>query len=164
MRLDKNGYEELHRREGLKLVPYLDTENIPTIALGNTYYENGNKVTMKDKALTKEEAIHLGTFTADKFALRVSKLITSGVNQNQFNALVSLCYNIGQTGFANSTVLRLVNKNPNDIKIADAIAMWRKNEEVRSRRATELKQYFDYENASENVKSYIRTVIKNRLT
>jgi lysozyme len=163
MRLDKEGYEALHEREGLKLKPYLDTENVPTIALGNTFYENGTKVTMKDKALTKDEAIHLGTLTADKFALRVSKLITSQVNQNQFNALVSLCYNIGQNGFANSTVLRLVNKNPNDIKIADAIAMWRKNEEVRGRRTTELKQYFDYKNASIETKKYIDTVIKDKL-
>jgi len=164
MKLDKSGYDELHQREGLKLKPYLDTENVPTIALGNTYYENGTPVTMKDKPLTKEEAIHLGTLTADKFALRVSKLITSEVQQYQFNALVSLCYNIGQNGFANSTVLRLVNKNPADIKIADAIAMWRKNEEVRSRRATEVKQYFDYENAPIETKKYIDTVIKNKLT
>jgi lysozyme len=164
MKLDKNGYDTLHKREGLKLKPYLDTEGVPTIALGNTYYENGTKVTMKDKFLTKEEAIHLGTFTADKFALKVSKLVKSEVNQNQFNALVSLCYNIGQTGFTNSTVLRLVNKDPNDIKIADAIAMWRKNEEVRSRRATELRQYFDYDNVSKEIKSYIDTVIKNKLT
>ena len=163
MRLNKEGYEALHQREGLRLKPYLDTKGVPTIAIGNTYYENGKAVTMQDKALTKEEAMHLGNLTADKFALQISKLITSNVNQNQFNALVSLAYNIGITGFKNSTVLRLLNINPNDIKIADAIAMWRKDEEVRSRRATELRQYFDYKNATENTKKYIDTVIKYQL-
>jgi lysozyme len=164
MKLNKEGHKALHEREGLRLKPYLDTKGVPTIAMGNTYYLNGDRVTMKDKPLTEEQAGILGTLTANKFAVAVDKLITSEVNQNQFNALVSLAYNIGMTGFSNSTVLRLVNKNTNDIKIVDAIAMWRKNEEVRSRRATELKQYFDYENACRNTKIYIDVVIKNKLT
>jgi len=142
MKLNSTGYKALHEREGLRLKPYLDTKGIPTIAMGNTYYLDGTKVTMKDKALTIEEAGNLATVTADKFAFQVNALITSKVNQNQFNALVSLAYNIGITGFRNSTVLRKVNINPNDPKIKDAFLMWTKNPELKGRRDSEIKQYF----------------------
>ena len=142
MKLNSIGYKALHDREGLRLKPYLDTRGIPTISLGVTYYPNGRKVTMQDKALTIEEAGNLATVTADKFAFQVDKLLTSKVNQNQFNALVSLAYNIGITGFRNSTVLRKVNINPNDPAIKEAFMMWTKNVELMGRRESEIKQYF----------------------
>jgi len=142
MKLNSKGYKALHDREGLRLKPYLDTKGVPTIAMGNTYYEDGRKVTMQDKPLTIEQAGNLATITADKFAFQVDKLLTSKVNQNQFNALVSLAYNIGITGFRNSTVLRKVNINPNDPAIKEAFMMWTKNVELAGRRESEIKQYF----------------------
>lgn len=141
-KLDDNGYKALHEREGLRLRPYLDTRGIPTIAMGNTYYSDGCKVTMKDRALTLEEANELGKLTADKFAHKVDLLVKSDINQNQFNALVSLAYNIGLNGFGNSTVLRLVNANPDNAKIQDAFMMWTKNKELIGRRKSEVNQYF----------------------
>lgn len=142
MKLDQNGYKALHEREGLSLKPYLDTRGIPTIAMGNTYYLDERKVTMKDKPLTMQQATELGKITADKFAMQVEKLVKSNINQNQFNALVSLAYNIGITGFKNSTVLRKVNISPNDKTIQDAFMMWTKNPELIGRRKSEVKQYF----------------------
>lgn len=142
MKLDEKGLEALHEREGLRLKPYLDTRGIPTIAMGNITYLDGRKVTMKDKPLTREEAEYLGNTTANNFAKEVEKLVKSKVNQNQFNALVSLAYNIGITGFKNSTVLRKVNLNPNDPTIKNAFMMWTKNKELIGRRESEVKQYF----------------------
>jgi len=142
MKLNEAGYKALHEREGLRLKPYLDTQGIPTIAMGNTFYENGSKVKMSDPALSKIEAEHLSKIIADRFATKVNSLVKSNVNQNQFNALVSLAYNIGLKGFENSTVLRKVNANPNDKKIQDAFMMWTKNKELIGRRKSEVEQYF----------------------
>lgn len=142
MRLDEKGLKSLHEREGLRLKPYLDTRGVATIAIGNIHYLDGRKVTMNDKQLTKEQAIELGNTTAHNFAFKVDQLVKSKVNQNQFNALVSLAYNIGINGFKNSTVLRKVNINPNDKSIQDAFMMWTKNPELIGRRKSEVKQYF----------------------
>jgi lysozyme len=142
MKLSEKGLKALHAREGLILKPYLDTKGVPTIAMGNTYYKDGTKVTMKDAPLTKEQAIELGAIVANDFAKKIKALITSDVNQNQFDALVSLAYNIGINGFKNSTVLRLVNKNPNDPAIEKSFLMWTKNKELIGRRKTEVEQYF----------------------
>ena len=142
MKLDESGYSELHKREGLRTKPYLDTRGIPTISLGVTYYPNGRKVTMLDKPITKIEAERLGKVIADRFASEVTTLIKSKVNQNQFNALVSIAYNIGINGFKSSSFLKLVNKNPNDPKIKEAIMLWVKNKELIGRRKSEVNQYF----------------------
>jgi lysozyme len=65
-------------------------------------------------------------YIADRFANRVSKLVTSPLNQNQFNALVSLAYNIGITAFINSTLLKKVNVNHNDKSIELEFKKWNK--------------------------------------
>jgi lysozyme len=142
MRLNDSGYNALHEREGLRLKPYLDTKGIPTIAIGNTFYLDGRKVTMNDKPLTIREAYKLGRIVSDNFAKDVFKLLKKEVNQNQFNALVSLAYNIGINGFAKSTVLKRVNINPNDPTIKSAFMMWTKNKELIGRRKSEAEQYF----------------------
>jgi len=142
MKLNESGYKALHEREGLRLKPYLDTQGVPTIAMGNTFYEDGSKVKMSDPPLSKIEAEYLAKIVADRFATKVNSLVKSNINQNQFNALVSLAYNIGLNGFENSTVLRKVNANPNDPKIQDAFMMWTKNKELIGRRKSEVNQYF----------------------
>lgn len=155
MKLSENGLKTLHKREGLRLKPYLDTQGVPTIAMGNTYYQDGRRVTMKDKALTLEEATTLGNVTANNFAEFVNSKIKTKVNQNQFDAVVSISYNIGKTAFSNSTFLRKININPNDLTIANAIWMWTKNTELKGRRKSEIKQYFDYDNATSEMKKII---------
>ena len=142
MKLNETGHRALELREGLRLKPYLDTQGVPTIAMGNTFYLDGKKVTMLDKPLTLNEAKTLARSVADIFANKVDYLVTSNINQNQFNALVSLAYNIGIHGFMKSTVLKLVNKNPNDPMIRQAFMLWTKNKELIGRRKSEVNQYF----------------------
>jgi lysozyme len=39
----------------------------------------------------------------------ISKLVKVRVNYNQFDALVSLCYNIGPRAFSTATLLQMLN-------------------------------------------------------
>jgi lysozyme len=125
MKLDKVGIDFLKSEEGCKLKPYLDSKGIPTIGYGNTYYEDGTPVTMKDKPITPERAESLFLIILKRFEDFITAIIIKSLTQNQFNALVSLVYNIGTTAFRGSTVLKLVNSNPNDPKIDSAIQMWK---------------------------------------
>jgi len=131
MKLDENGVKLIASFEGLRLSPYYATElekqkGIVTIGYGSTFYDNGKKVQITDAQITEDRALELLTVVANAFALKVGSLITKEVNQNQFNALVSLAYNIGINAFKVSTVLRLVNNNPTDANIAKAFLMWNK--------------------------------------
>lgn len=126
MKLDQEGYDLIKSFEGLKLKPYRCSAGIATIGYGNTYYENKIKVQMSDAQITKERAEELLKFNADRFANKVSNLVHKPINQNQFNSLVSFCYNIGSGAFASSTLLKKVNINPNDLTIRREFMKWNK--------------------------------------
>jgi len=146
MKIDANGIKLLASLEGLKLKAYKCQAGIFTIGLGNTFYEDGDKVREGDN-ITLEEAYHLFYLIATKFEKTINDNLKVKINQNQFNALFCLCYNIGQVGFKNSTLLRLVNLNPNDGNIAKEFLKWNKISGVASkgltnRRITESSLYF----------------------
>ena len=134
MKLSKEGYDLIAKFEGLSLKPYLCSAKVPTIGFGSTFYEDGKKVTMLDKPITKVRALDMFKVIADKFAKDVDKLVISDVNQNQFDALVSFAYNVGSDidtdtiaeGLGDSTLLKKVNKNPDDPSIRNEFLKWNK--------------------------------------
>jgi lysozyme len=152
MKLSPNGFMLIQQYEGLKLSPYYATaeekaKGIVTIGYGNTFYENGSKVKITDKPITKTESLRLLQITTDDFAMKVGALIDKAINQNQFDALVSLAYNIGLKAFANSTVLKLVNNNPTDENIKRWFLAWNKQAGkvlpgLNTRRLKEANLYF----------------------
>ena len=125
MQLSTNGFNLLAELEGVVLTPYKDSVGIPTIGIGSTYYEDGTKVKMTDKAITKERAIQLAKNVVKSFEARVNKSILLPMTQNQFDAMVLLCYNIGKSSFARSSVVRHFNLG-NIQKAADSFLLWNK--------------------------------------
>ena len=125
MQLSTNGFNLLAELEGVVLNPYKDSVGIPTIGIGSTYYEDGTKVKMTDKAITKERAIQLAKNVVKSFEARVNKSILLPMTQNQFDAMVLLCYNIGESSFARSSVVRNFNAG-NLQKAADSFLLWNK--------------------------------------
>jgi lysozyme len=125
--MNKKSIDLVKKYEGLSLSPYKDPSGIPTIGYGNTFYEDGTKVTMSDAPLTQQRANQLFSRVYNAFGDKVKKMVTSSVNANQLGALTSLAYNIGVNAFAGSTVLKRVNADPNDKTIGEAFAMWNKS-------------------------------------
>lgn len=67
---------------------------------------------------SQEEADRLFDADVRKFAEKVAPLFSGVVlNNNQFDALVSLSYNIGSLSVKAPTLLRKVKANPNDPSI-----------------------------------------------
>lgn len=148
MKINKEGVDLLVQVEGLKTKAYKDTKGIWTIGIGSTYYENGEKVKEGD-SLTKEECYHLFELTKSKYEKPINDSIKVPLTQNQFNALFLFCYNIGATGFKNSTVVRLINSGVSRKDIEAAFMMWKgktKNKlgqfVLESRRQFEINTYF----------------------
>lgn len=143
--LSKNGLDFIGKEEGCILKPYLDSVGVPTIGYGNTYYENGVRVKMSDPPISKDRALSLFLNILSFYEKAVWSNTRDDINQNQFDALVSLTYNIGVNAFKGSTVLRLVNNNPIDPKIAGAFKMWKNaggKPILLNRRIREVKLYF----------------------
>jgi lysozyme len=127
--VDALGLEFIAIEEGLKLKPYLDSAGIPTIGVGATYYQSGKRVTMKDKPLTRQEALDLFKWHLDIYEKGVWSVTRDDITQNMFNALVSICFNIGTSAFKKSTLLRRVNENIKDPSIKAAFEMWQNSGE-----------------------------------
>jgi len=126
MKLNNKGYQIICEFEGFSSEPYLCPAKIATIGFGNTFYGDGRKVTMIDEPITRVEAFDMFKDIADKFAKRVSDCVTSPLNQNQFNSLVSFTYNVGVANFMNSTLLKKINANHNDPEIRTQFLRWDK--------------------------------------
>lgn len=111
MKVSNTGLSLIKSFEGLMLNPYLCSAGKPTIGWGSTYYPDGKKVTLQDKEITEEKAFEILEYIANKdFGSNINKVVKVGLSQNQFDALVSFSYNIGNGNFNSSTLLRWLNQ------------------------------------------------------
>ena len=94
----------IKKHEGLRLEAYLPTPNdVWTIGYGHTHTAKpGMKITEKQaEALLRKDIAW-----AEK---AVNKSVVVPLTQNQFDALVSFVFNVGEGAFSTSTLLRLLN-------------------------------------------------------
>lgn len=140
--MSENGLKFLMNNEGVVLKPYLDTKGIPTIGVGNTYYEDGAKVTMADPPITQKRAMELFRWILKHYELAVYSNTRDDITQNQFDSLVSFTYNVGVSAFKNSTLLKRINARSSDQSIKNAFMMWNKPKEIIGRRKREVDLYF----------------------
>jgi lysozyme len=137
----------IKRFEGLSLKPYLCPANVPTIGYGSTLYANGARVRMTDRPLSQQQADVLLNHEVAKFAKIVDSMTRDDVSQNQFDALVSFCFNVGGGALKSSTLLRKVNANLNDPTIRAEFLRWNKAagrvlKGLTTRREAEANLYF----------------------
>lgn len=96
--------------EELYLKAYLCPKGIPTIGYGHT-----KTVTHEDvkngRIITENEADRLFLQDVMDACKDVETLVKVRLNDNQFSALVSLVFNIGEGQFKNSTMLRKLNQS-----------------------------------------------------
>ncbi|QNY28606.1 lysozyme [Acinetobacter seifertii] len=110
--------------EDTRTKAYDDGVGIWTIGIGTTVYPNGAKVKQGDTC-TLEQAKSYFKHDLAKFEKTVNESATVSLTQNQFDALVSLTYNIGSGAFKGSTLLKLLNKGDYQ-GTADQFLVWNK--------------------------------------
>lgn len=125
-KLSQKGLELIKQFEGLSLTPYVCAGGINTIGYGNTYYTNGKKVSLKDKAITKQQAEELLKHSLSTYEKAVDSFCRDDISQSNFDALVSFAYNLGTGALQKSTLIKKVNANPKDVTIADEFLKWNK--------------------------------------
>lgn len=96
--------------EGCRLKAYRCPAGVLTIGYGHT----GPDVT-EGMTITAAQAVALFNADVDKFARSVEAALQGvTLKQKQFDALVSLAYNIGLGGLKKSTLYKKVKANPDD--------------------------------------------------
>lgn len=148
-RIDDKGYELILQWEGKRNQAYLDSVRIPTIGIGFIKYtvgaRSGYKVKIGDTMTDAEiKAEFMNQIKVYEDGVRAAVKVP--LTQSQFNACVSLCYNIGVKAFAGSTVVRCLNERK--YKAAcDAFGLWNKAggrviQGLANRRKAEQKEFF----------------------
>lgn len=112
--------DAIKEHEGLRLVAYLDSVGVWTIGYGDT----GPDV-VKGLTITKAQAEERLRKRLVEFEGYVNRAVKVKLTQNQFDALVSLVYNIGPTNFNSSTLLRKLNAG-DYAGAADQFLVWNK--------------------------------------
>ena len=118
MKTSNKGIELIKRHEGFRNKAYKCPADVWTIGYGHTRgVDNGDVITeMEGERFLRQDLAHAEAVVNSQ---RVD------LTQNQFDALVSLVFNIGSGNFTRSTLLRKVKVNANDPTIAYEFSRWK---------------------------------------
>ncbi|EJY1544026.1 lysozyme [Salmonella enterica] len=122
MKISDSGLAALKREEGCKLTAYPDSRGAWTIGIGHTGKVDGVAV-HKGMTITQDTADRLLRDDLSWVERCIAERVTVVLNQNQYDALCSLIFNIGASAFIGSTVRRQLNAG-NYTTAADAFLKW----------------------------------------
>ncbi|MDV2441526.1 lysozyme [Acinetobacter gerneri] len=108
MKTSNSGINLIKSFEGLRLKAYDDGVGVWTIGFGTIKYPNGVRV-KKGDTCTETQAEQYLRNELIAFENAINRLVKVPLTQNQFDALVSFTYNLGETNLANSTLLKKLN-------------------------------------------------------
>lgn len=146
MKIGPQGVELIQSYEKLRLRAYLPTrDDVLTIGFGHC----GDDV-QADTVWTREQADEAFLKDIAWVEACVNKAVTAQLLQGEFDALCSLCFNIGCTAFGKSTLVKLLNEGNFDAAVKE-FKVWNKQNHkelagLTDRRAKEA-QLFETTNA-----------------
>ncbi|WP_375418115.1 lysozyme [uncultured Hymenobacter sp.] len=124
--ISETGLALIKREESFRATWYRCEAGRPTIGYGHVLVAGEEK--LYKSRLTEAQATELlRQDVSRQYGAHVARRLTRPVTQQQFDAMVSLCFNIGTGGFDKSSVLRLTNAgNATAAAITAAFAAWNK--------------------------------------
>ena len=109
MNIGQRGIDLIQEYEQCKLVAYKPTpDDVWTCGWGST------KGVTESTVWTQDEADERFLADIEWVERCVNDAVTSQLTQNEFDALCSLCFNIGCKAFTDSTLVRLLNEGALD--------------------------------------------------
>ena len=133
-----NGLARLEAREGVRLKAYPDSRGLWTIGVGhlsNAYFR-----VFRGQQITEKKSMELLAHDVQSVEVTINSCVHQQLRQYQFDALVSLGYNIGCAGLSHSAVVHYINAGRMDLA-AQAFIQWIHPPELKGRREDEVKQF-----------------------
>jgi len=113
IRISRAGINKIKEHEALRLEPYRDAVGKWTIGYGHLikpdeqHLVTGGKITeAKAEALLRDDL--------ENAEAAINRLVKVPITGNQYDALVSFVFNVGEGAFADSTMLRKLNAGDYD--------------------------------------------------
>ena len=125
MKIGAEGLKLIKEFEGCKLISYKCPAGVWTIGIGSTRYADGSPVKANQALPNEAAAIQLLTKTLASYEHTVNTIGTE-LTQNEYDALVCLCYNIGSGNFATSTLVKMLKAGEPKSEVAKQFLRWDK--------------------------------------
>lgn len=139
MKTSAKGRKLIAQREGNKLVAYIDTVGVWTIGVGHTAAA-GAPAPKRGMRITAAESDAILARDLVDVEAAVNSSVKVKLSQDQFDAIVSMVFNIGAGAWRKSTCLRRLNAG-DYAGCARAMMMWNKPPEITGRRRGEMVQF-----------------------
>lgn len=132
MHVGQRGKNLFKEWEGLVTHEYLDSGGAPTIGIGHLLTRSertSGKITLGGQGLdyrngfTEQQCWDLLNQDLSGSEAVVNEAVKVPLNQNQFDALVSFVFNVGDGAFRSSTLLRLLNQGQHD-QVPSQLKRW----------------------------------------
>jgi lysozyme len=120
VKISEKGINFLIQEEGERLKAYKCAAGVWTIGVGHT----GPDV-REGMVITKEKSRELLKLDLSRFEKAIDTYIKVPLEQYQFDALVSLAFNIGVGNFSKSTLVKKINANAPIEEIEFQFKQWR---------------------------------------
>ncbi len=104
MHISQEGIDLVKKFEGCKLEAYQCAAGVWTIGYGSTHGVQRGDVWSQEKA----EMMLIDEL--EEYGNHVEQAVTIPINQCQFDALTSWCFNLGPSNLLSSTMLQVLNK------------------------------------------------------
>ena len=134
MAIAKSTLDFIIEVEGFEQKAYKDTKGLWTIGVGHLI--KSDEQHLINAVLTEDQVHELLKKDLSWCDEAVTRYVKVPLNQNQYDALYSLCFNIGAPNFSKSEVVKNLN-NGDYQKAADAILNWNRPAVLKKRRKKE---------------------------
>lgn len=121
MKTSQNGIQLIKFYEGFSAKPYMCPANYLTIGYGHVISQAEKQKTsdLQNFKITKQQAEEILQNDLIRFENSILNLITTKLNQNQFDALVSFVYNLGAGALQRSTLRQKINRGEHNQAAAE---------------------------------------------
>jgi lysozyme len=147
----KKGVEFLVRQEGYIPYAYNDPAGHATFGVGHLIHRGGvteadrHKWGTKSRPHSKKYVMSVLKKDLKSYESAVRQGVGRRLPKEQFDACVSLCFNIGTSGFKSSSVAKILRNDPPSVRArraADAFLLWDNPSMLRPRRERERKLFY----------------------